>query len=337
MNLKSIFDPIDRVIAQAKSYIHEQEARKQNILQIESKIEFIRPELEKRKLELMELIRQIEPDDEFKRRLEESLAQLDSYLDHIHLIAEKELVLSILKEEKQDNDEGKKELREKYVKLQVNRMEEQLRNTNNFFEVADFANEIWADFDLFEEFGRDDTVVQLLVDRMNETNAKNTETRMGRDLRKTLEHIRLNLVKSSAWSDEEVKEYQSERDLKLKQLQAVKIPENRNFTVSILGGDPEVIRKLNEVYALPSRLKLDWVDIEKAEAIENIFRSTTKHDLAIIYSMFPKHDKFNEIRESLIENGIKCVDVISFGTSKLLKVLEDELIQISFQNQFGGK
>jgi len=337
MNLKSLFDPIDRVIAQAKSYIHEQEIRKQNILQIESKIEIIRPELEKRKVELVELLDQIEPDDEFKRVLEDSLTQLENYLDHIHLIAEKELVLEILKEERQDNDEGKKELRDKYIKLQVTRLEEQLRNTNNFFEVADFANEIWADFDLFEEFERDNTVVQLLVDRMNETNAKNTETRMGRDLRKTLEHIRLNLVKSSAWSDEEVKEYQSERDLKLKQLQAVKIPDNRNFTVSVLGGDAEVIRKLNEVYALPSRLKLDWVNIEKPEAIENIIRSSTKHDLIIINSMFPRHEKFIEIKDTLAENSIKCVDVISFGTSKLLRVLENELIQISFQNQFGGK
>lgn len=337
MNLKTLFDPIDRVIAQAKGYIHEQEIRKQNILQIESKIEIIRPELEKRKVELMELLDQIEPDDEFKGRLEDSLTQLENYLDHIHLIAEQELVLEILKEERQDNDEGKKELRDKYIKLQVTRLEEQLRNTNNFFEVADFANEIWADFDLFEEFERDNTVVQLLVDRMNETNAKNTETRMGRDLRKTLEHIRLNLVKSSAWSDDEVKEYQSERDLKLKQLQAVKIPDNRNFTVSVLGGDPEVIRKLYEVYALPSRLKLDWVNIEKPDAVENIIRSSTKQDLVIINSMFPKHDRFIEIKEALSENGIKFVDVISFGTSKLLKVLENELIQISFQNQFGGK
>ncbi len=38
---------------------------------------------------------------------------------------------------------------------------------------------------------------------MNETNAKNTETRMGRDLRKILEHIRLNLVKYTAWTDDE--------------------------------------------------------------------------------------------------------------------------------------
>lgn len=337
MNLKTLFDPIDRVIAQAKSYIHEQEVRKQNIQQIEDKIEVIRPELERRKAELLGLLDQIDPDDEFKQRLEDSLRQLDNYLDHIHLIAEKELVLSILKEEKQDNDEGKKELRDKYVKLQVTRLEEQLKNTNNFFEVADFANEIWADFDLFEEFGRDETVVQLLVDRMNETNAKNTETRMGRDLRKTLEHIRLNLVKSSAWSDDEVKEYQSERDLKLKQLQAVKIPDNRSFTVSILGGDPEVINKLYEVYALPTRLKLEWVDIERPEAVENLLRSPAKQDLIIIYSMFPKHEKFMEIKESILSNNIRCVDVISFGTGKLLKVLEDELIQISFQNQFGGK
>lgn len=337
MNLKSIFDPIDRVIAQARSYIHEQEVRKQNISLIENKIEVIRPELEKRKQELNELLDQIEPDDEFKNRLEESLNQLDNYLEHIHLIAEKELVLDILKEEKQDNDEGKKELREKYVKLQVSRLEEQLKNTNNFFEVADFANEIWADFDLFEEFEKDEMVVQLLVDRMNETNAKNTETRMGRDLRKTLEHIRLNLVKSSAWSDEEVKEYQSERDLKLKQLQAVKIPDNRNFSVVVVGGDPEIVKKLYEVYALPSRLKLEWVDIEKPESIEAHLRSGIRQDLFVFYSMFPKHDKFVELKDKLTENSIKFVDVISFGTAKLLKVLEDELIQISFQNQFGGK
>jgi hypothetical protein len=337
MNLKNLFEPIDRVIAQAKNYIHEQEIRKQNIAQVEAKIEILRPELEKRKSELSELIDQLDPNDEFRQRLEKSLKQLDVYMDHIHLLAEKELALEVLQEEKQDNDEGKKELREKYVKLQVNRLEEQLKNTNNFFEVADFANEIWADFDLFEEFSRDETVVQLLVDRMNETNAKNTETRIGRDLKKTLEHIRLNLVKSSAWSDEEIREHQSERALKLKQLQAVKIPDNRSFTVTVIGGDPEVIRKLYEVYALPSRLKLDWADIERSESIENILRAAAKQDLMVFYSMFPTHPKLLELKEALNKAGIRHADVTSFGTARLLKVMEDELIQVSFQTQFGSK
>lgn len=336
MNLKSLFEPIDRVIVQAKNYIHEQDIRKSNIAVVEQKVEEIKPELEKRRNELLELIDQIDPEDEFKIRLEESLKQIDSYIDHVELIAEKELALEILEQEEDDDDDTKKELRDKYVRLQVARLEEQLRNTNNFFEVADFANEIWADFDLFEEFARDEVVVQLLVDRMNETNAKNTETRMGRDLRKTLEHIRLNLVKSSAWSDEDVKEYQAERDLKLKQLKPVKIPDNRNFNVTIIGGGPEVTKKLSDVYALPSRLNLEWADIERKDLIENIFR-TARQDLVVFYSMFPKHEKFMEIKDRLTEHSIPHTDVIAFGTGKLLKTLEDELIQISFQNQFGGK
>ena len=336
MNLRSLFDPIDRVIVQAKNYIHEQDIRKNNIALVETKVEEIKPELEKRRVELVELLNQIDPEDEFKYRLEESLQQIDAYLEHIELIAEKELALEILEQEDDESDDAKKELREKYVRLQVARLEEQLRNTNSFFEVADFANEIWADFDLFEEFNRDEVVVQLLVDRMNETNAKNTETRMGRDLRKTLEHIRLNLVKSSAWSEEDVKEYQSERDLKLKQLKPVKIPDNRNFNVTVLGGGPEVIQKLKEVYALPSRLNLEWVDIERPELIENVLR-ISRQDLVIFYSMFPKHEKFMAIKQKLDEQSIHYADVIAFGTTKLLKVLEDELIQISFQNQFGGK
>ncbi len=336
MNLRTLFEPIDRVIVQAKNYIHEQDIRKSNIAVIEKKVEEIKPELEKRKEELVTLLSQIDPDDEFKLRLEESLKQISGYLEHIELIAEKELALEIIEQEEDENDETKKELREKYIRLQVSRLEEQLKNTNNFFEVADFANEIWADFDLFEEFTRDEMVVQLLVDRMNETNAKNTETRMGRDLRKTLEHIRLNLVKSSAWSDEDVREYQGERDLKLKQLKPVKIPDNRNFVVSIIGGGPEVLKKIREVYALPSRLSIEWVDIDKEEMIENMFR-TVRQDLVVFYSMFPKHPKFIEIKNRLTDDAIAFVDVISFGTQEILKVLEDELIQISFQNQFGGK
>lgn len=336
MNLRSLFEPIDRVIVQAKNYVHEQDIRKNNISIIETKVEEIRPELEKRRNELVELLAQIEPEDEFKTRLEESLRQIDGYLEHVELIAEKELALEVLDQEKDENDDVKRELRDKYVRLQVARLEEQLRNTNSFFEVADFANEIWADFDLFEEFNRDEVVVQLLVDRMNETNAKNTETRMGRDLRKTLEHIRLNLVKSSAWSDEDVKEYQSERDLKLKQLKPVKIPDNRNFNVIVIGGGPEVIRKLRDVYALPARLNLEWADIERIDVIENMFR-TTRQDLVVFYSLFPKHEKFLALKERLEELSIRYAEVISFGTTKLLKILEDELIQISFQNQFGGK
>ncbi|MBU3914225.1 hypothetical protein KKA14_01690, partial [bacterium] len=327
MRIKALFDPIDRVIVQAKSYIYEQDIRKQNIAVIENKVEEIKPELEKRRSELNSLIQQIDPEDDFKEELVKSIQQIESYIDHIELIAEKELALEILEHEEDENDDVKKELREKYVRLQVGRLEDQLRNTDSFFEVADFANEIWADFDLFEEFSRDETVVQLLVDRMNETNAKNTETRMGRDLRKTLEHIRLNLVKSSAWSDQDVKEYQAERDLKLKQLKPVKIPDNRSFGVIMLGGGPEVVQKLYDVYALPNKLSLQWEDIEKLDVIENLINSA-KQDLVIFYSMFPKHKKFMKVKEMLAEKAISYIDVISFKTPKLLKVIEDELIQI---------
>lgn len=292
--------------------------------------------MERRRVELIDLIQQIDPEDDFKSELEESVLKIDSYLDHIELIAEKDLALETLDQEEDENHESKKESREKYIRLQVARLEDQLRNTDSFFEVADFANEIWADFDLFEEFSRDEVVVQLLVDRMNETNAKNTETRMGRDLRKTLEHIRLNLVKSSAWSDKDVKEYQAERDLKLKQLKPVKIPDNRNFNVTLIGGGLEVIKKLHDVYALPSRLNLEWGDIEKSDFVETITR-TSKQDLVIFLSMFPKHPKYLEIKDSLAVHSIPFVDVISFETSKILKVMEDELIQISFQSQFGGR
>ena len=336
MNIKSLFEPIDRVIIQAKSYIHEQDIRKNNVAIIEKKINEIKPELEARKSELNELASQLESDDDFKIRLEESIAQINNYLEHIELIAEKELASEILEQEEDENDETKKELREKYIRLQVARLEDQLRNTDSFFEVADFANEIWADFDLFEEFSRDEVVVQLLVDRMNETNAKNTETRMGRDLRKTLEHIRLNLVKSSAWSDIDVQEYQAERDLKLKQLKPVKIPDNRNFNVTLIGGGPEVIKKLYSVYALPGRLTIEWGDIEKPDIMDHLIRAS-RQDLVVFYSMFPRHQKFMEIKKTLSDNSIVFEDVISFETPKLLKVLEDELIQISFQNRFGGK
>lgn len=337
MDFKSIFEPIDRVIDQAKSYIYEQDIKKNNIAKIEKKVDLIKPELEKRKTEIYELIGQIDTEDDFRSQLEQSIVQLDNYLEDIHLIAEKELALEIMQLETKNDDEGKKELREKYIKLQVVGLEEQLKDTNNFFEVADFANEIWADFDLYKEFARDEIVVQLLVDRMNETNAKNTETRIGRDLQKTLEHIRLNLVKSSAWSEADIKEYQSERDLKLKQLQPVKIPDNRNFNVTIFGGGSEFIDKLYETYALPTRLNLEWADIEKTDDVGNILRATPKHDLIIFYSMFPKHKRFMQIKEKLSEHAIKFTDVISFETNKLLKVLEAELIQISFQNQFGSK
>ena len=337
MNLKSIFEPIDRVIVQAKNYIQEQDIRKANVTKVENKVETIQPEIERRKNELLDLINKIEPNDEFRSRLQQHVLKLDDYLDHVHLLAEKELALEILQQEKKNDDEEKRDMRDKYVKLQVARLEEQLKNTNNFFEVADFANEIWADLDLFEEFSRDEIVVQLLVDRMNETNAKNTETRIGRDLRKTLEHIRLNLVKSSAWSDEDIKEYQGERDLKLKQLQPVKIPDNRNFNVTILGGGPEVIDKLYEIYALPTRLKLEWGDIDEHELVDSMVRSSPKKDLVVFYSMYSKHQKFIEIKEILTEGSVRFADVISFETNKLMKVLEEELIQISFQTQFGGK
>ena len=249
----------------------------------------------------------------------------------------KKLALDIVKKEQNDNDTSKREQREKYVDLQVNRLEEQLKNTNNFFEVADFANEIWADFDLFEEFEFDETVVQFLVDRMNATNAKNTETRMGRDLRKILEHIRLNLVKSTAWTNDEVKDYQAERDLKLKQLQTVKIPSDKNFNVMLFGAGEEIIIKMYELYALPKRLKLKWYDIEQENAVDGLVNSQIKNDLALFLTLYPNHSIFKNIKGTLTECCIPFVDIISFGTDKVLKVLEDELIRISFEKQFATK
>ena len=337
MSIKSLFEPIDSVIAQAKSFIHEQDIRKKYLKQVEEKIALIRPELEKRKFELIELLEKIETEDQFKDRMKASLKQINRYLEHIELIAEKELALEIVKQEQNDSDNSKREQREKYVNLQVNRLEEQLENTNNFFEVADFANEIWADFDLFEEFGYDETVVQFLVDRMNETNAKNTETRMGRDLRKILEHIRLNLVKSTAWTDEEVRDYQAERDLKLKQMHTVKIPADKNFTVSIFGAGEEVISKLHELYALPQRLKLKWYDFEEENAVESLINAQVKNDLALFLTLYPNHGIFTRIKKTLTECCIPFVDIISFGTDKILQVLEDELIRISFEKKFATK
>ncbi len=337
MNIRSIFEPIDSVIAQAKSFIYEQDVRKKYLKQIDEKIGIIRPELEKRRIELAELLDKIEMEDQFKTRMENSLRQVNRYLDHIELIAERELALEIVKQEQDNSDARKREQREKYVNLQVNRLEEQLRYTNNFFEVADFANEIWGDFDLFEEFGYGETVVQSLVDRMNETNAKNTETRMGRDLRKILEHIRFNLVKSTAWSEAEMKDYQNERDLKLKQLQTVKIPSDKNFHVSIFGAGGEIIPKLHEFYALPQRLKLKWYDFDEENAVESLVNSQVKNDLVIFLTLYPNHSIFKEIKKTLTECCIPFVDVISFGTGKVLKVLEDELIRISFEKRFATK
>ena len=91
MNIKSLFEPIDNVIAQAKNFILEQDVKKKYLHQIEEKVADIKPELEKRKLELKELLEKIETDDPFQDRMEDSLTQINRYLDHIELIAEKEI------------------------------------------------------------------------------------------------------------------------------------------------------------------------------------------------------------------------------------------------------
>lgn len=333
MDIKSLFDPIDRLINQAKGYIAEQDARKQFLQQIEEKIETIRPELERREQELIDLKDKIETDEDLRAKIEQSLLQLKDYFENIDLIAEKELSLDLLHDEKQHDGEDHKEARRKYIHLQLRRLEEQLKNTNNFFEAADFANEIWADFDLFEEFQCDETVVQILVDRMNETNTKNTETRMGKDLKKTLEHIRMNLVKSTAWTDDEVSAYKVERNMKLKQLHPVKIPADKTFRVAVLGADKALVKELYENYSLPRKLTIDWYDVIETENLKRLFQA---HDfeLVLLVTLSPSHQKFSVIRELLVERSIITANVLSFSTEKLIATLEDELIRISFQEQF---
>lgn len=334
MNIKSIFEPIDHIIAQAKNFIQEQEVRNKFIKKIDVKIEEIRPELETRRGEIVDLLPQVEMDDKVRKKLQLSLQQLDNYIKYIDLIAEKELALETLQTENVDQDDSKREQREKYICHQLTRLDEQIKNTNNFFEVADFANEIWADFDLFEEFNFAESIVQCLVDRMNDTNAKNTETRMGKDLRKILEHIRMNLVKSTAWSDDEVKDYQAERDLKLKQLQPVKIPEEKNFNVAVVGSDSLLVSKLDELYALPKRTRVRWVDFNRNEEIENILRAQPRFDLVAFVTMIPNHDVFRDIQKNLDSDSIPFVEINSYGTEKLVKTMENELIRISFEKQF---
>jgi len=336
MNIKSIFEPIDRLINQAKGYIAEQDARRQYIHRVDEKIEIIRPEVENRIAELTALGDQVESDEKLKAQIEGTLSQLENYLENIELIAEKELSLDLLTQEQASDHAGRKEQRKKYTEHQLNRIREQLKNTTNFFEAADFANEIWADFDLFEEFLSDDSVVQLLVDRMNETNTKNTETRMGKDLRKTLEHIRMNLVKSTSWTEQEIVDYKIERDLKLKQLIPVKIPSDRSFHVTILGGAKEMVDELENSYSLPGKLILKWLDITQENEAKG-FHHFAKCDLVIFQSLYPSHAKIQSIKTSLDERSIHFVNVVSLGTNKLVGILEDELIRISFQEQFAEK
>ncbi|MDH5560280.1 MAG: hypothetical protein OEY59_05435 [Deltaproteobacteria bacterium] len=336
MLIKSIFDPIDRLILQAKGYIQEQDVRKKYIRQIEDKIKDIQPELEKRKEELIGLIEKIDPEDNLKAELELNLNKLLNYLEHIELIAEKELALSLMPQENQESVLAREKMRENYVNHQLARLHEQLKVTGSFFEVADFANEIWADYDLFEEFNKEDMVVQLLVDRMNETNTKNTETRIGKDLKKTLEHIRLNLVKSTSWSDQEIDSYQKERNLKINQLKTINIPNDRHFHILMFGGVPEIIEELSRYFIIPSQLKIEWIDVESGENLEPLIKNG-KNDMAIFFSMFPNHKKFIEIKDKLTQESIPYFNVISFSTQKLVQSIEEELLKISFQEHFAYK
>ena len=103
MLIKSIFDPIDRLIVQAKGYIQEQDVRKKYLKQVEEKIVIIKPELDKRKEELNDLINQIDSDDDLREKLDISLRKLDSYIENIELVAEKELALTIMPLENEDS------------------------------------------------------------------------------------------------------------------------------------------------------------------------------------------------------------------------------------------
>ena len=336
MLIKSIFDPIDRLIDQAKGFLVEQDIRKKYYQQIEDKINTLKPELERRKEELIILIDKIDSDEILKEQLQKSIDQLNSFLDNIELVAEKELALAIMPLENQESFDQRQKSRDDYVNHQLLKLQEQINLTNNFFEVADFANEIWADFDLFEETNKHESIVQVLVDRMNETNTKNTETRLGKDLKKTIEHIRLNLVKSTSWTENEIISYQRERDIKINQLQPISLPSDKNYQVLFFGGVPEVIAEIGSSYLIPSKLKIDWVDIEDEEVMEQHIKNT-KNDLAIIFSMFPNHRKFVTIKEKLVEEKIPYSNVISFSAKKFVKSLEDELLKVSFQDHFSKK
>lgn len=334
MNIKFLFDPIDRLIDQAKDYVIEQDIRKKAVKIIEEKEEVITPELEKRKAELVDLLSQIEEYADIRPKLEESLRQLEHYMGLITFIAEKDWAHEMLREEMGKLDDEYHELRERYVNSEVLRIEEELEATDNFFEVADFANQIWADFDLFEESHRDEVVVQMLVNRMNVTNTKNTETRMGKDLRKTLEHIRLNLIKTTAWSDDDIVEYQKERDRKIRRLKPVNIPREHTFNVVLLGGSPDLIPSIYKEYDLPKKCRLHWMDITQHDLEEKLFRQNTHFNMVVVLTLFPENPMLVDIRRRLELQHVHCINAAAINPSRVVKILEDELIGIAFKHQF---
>lgn len=337
MNIKFLFDPIDRLIDQAKDYIRDQDTRKKAIKLIEEKVESIRPELERRREELLVLLDQIEPSAaDIRDKLNSSIQQLDHYLKYIELIAEKEMANDILASECQVEEADFREQKEKYVVTEVLRLEDALESTDNFFEVADYANQIWADFELFEEFHREEVVVQMLVNRMNETNTKNTETRIGKDLRKTLEHIRVNLIKTTSWSEEQIEEYQLERDRKIRKLKSLNAPKENNFTIYLIGGTEDFLKNIKQEYDVPPNLKMCWVDVGEKQSLENAFRNATRNDLVIFMTHFPEYEIFTQPIEELKQNNIPFITCFGFEKAKFIKLIEDELIRIAFNNQFNA-
>ncbi|MGK0291014.1 MAG: hypothetical protein ACI86H_002481 [bacterium] len=338
MNVKFLVEPFDRLIEQAKEYIQEQDQKKKYIRQIEEKVESIRPELEQRKIEIEGLLAQIndfenqDKDNHIRQELEESLEQIESYLRNIELIAEKEIASDILSHESTFSEKEFRERKERYVNTEVLRLEEELDGIDNFFEVADFTNQIWADFNLFEEFHRDEIVVQMLVNRMNQTNTKNTETRMGKDLRRTLEHIRNNLIKTSAWSDEEIIEYQDERDKKIRRPKQINIPLERKYHVCVVGSAPQMITQLLEEYDVPENLHLEWLDVATKDFSTKI--KSAKKDLVLLITIFGDHQIHKQLRTELEAESVPYNQTSVFTKKKVVKLLEDELIQITFRKQY---
>lgn len=329
--LDLVISKFDSIISDTKEFLNESSQKKENVKEIELRVLEYLPVLQKKIEELKNLLYKIPmelSDQDVAKQLQKSLQQADWMLDNIKLVAEgdwaKEQLAKMATSGPKSSLQADKNLaRLKYTQALVVQITDGIENTHNFFDLADYANQIAADADLLQEGGRLKEVMQLMVRKMNETNLKKSFVQLDfANVMATLEHICEVIFAKSKWSDQEIKNYRLDRQKEIAGKDLIGPPTTEDYKVLALGMCPELIDKVKAEFYLADNLKLEWIDLANLDEkkLEQLLNGV---ELVLAVTNFFDHTFFQRLKDLLDQRKIPLIYETSLNPARIVRSLQN--------------
>ena len=320
-----LLDSLDKIIVQAKDYLTESNSKKDVIKEVEFIAMDLLRELEPKRNELKDVISQLSTDQSAKamlQKMSKGLVQCELMIDNVLLLAEQSWFQD-KEAKKSPGPSAQQYVRQKrYIEAESMRLASGINQTQKFSELAEYANLIWAEYDLLLDLGRLEELMVALVRRMNEINFKKANTRLSDDLRGTLRHIREEVFSAHCWNDNELTAYLKERDAEILQKEPFDFGTSSPVNILILGMAAELTQLITTRFDFSDGCQINWIDMFDRQALTAGMDSS---QLTVIVSNFETAPLIDEIKARLQANSQPYLLTGQLATHKLLKEIKDEL------------